>query len=80
MTPDAVGVAHRSTIIHEDGERNTKTLPVLFNRLRFLFYRDFQDDQISISDLIGKFSEGRRLLPAGRSPCCEKVQDNDLPS
>jgi hypothetical protein len=80
MAPYPVGIAYLSLFVHEDRETNAKLISIFLDRLYFLFDRDLNKDEVRILELVLKFRKGRRLLPAGGSPCCEKIQEYDLPS
>jgi len=80
MTPYTVSITHLSLFVHQDGKKNAKTIPVLLNRFRLLFDGDLKEDEVRIFELVLKFRKRRRLLPTRGSPCCEKVQEYDLPS
>src|SRR5512136_2756698 len=79
MAPYPIGVSYMS-IVNQNGRGNLEFTLVFSYILFFIFYGDFEKNQVRTLELVTKLSKGRRLLPAARSPRCKKVQEDDLAS
>ena len=77
---DSISIGNCGIILKEDGGRNMMFFFVFHYILLFFFGRHLEKDQLRVLELFAKFSKRRRLPLAIRSPRCEKVQQNDLPS